>query len=413
MFNIKQKIAHELLTFHSLENKTKRFLISAIGYTVADILLFTFGYALIFQRTGSVTAAAVFNLAFYLTLLIGFYINGKLLSGFPAKPLFILGGLLQGSVITSMFFLPPSEFWQIGIFGLIYGLPLGIYWGNRNRLYLYFTNNNNRHYFEGLRRLIGDPLTAISPLVAGWFIVFYTHSVIDANKLPAYQLVGVFGLALLAFSMIGLIKIPFPRFTVTTLKVPRLTKHWQIFRWFVIISSFQFALVLALPEVLTLKYLGNEGILGTLKMLFVIFSALIVYILGRRTQAKSRLSILKLSAWPLIIAAGLVLIKTSPITITIYLLTMAISDSIFWFVYFPIMSRAIEKETENNKQVEYAYILDHEIWINIGRIVATLGYFFLVYALGDEQGMMLAIFIGGIMQIIGFLVAKKMLILAA
>ena len=409
MSNFKQKIAHEINVFNQLENSTKSFLFSLVGYGVSDILLFTFGYALIFLKTNSVIAVGVFNLAFYLTIIAGFYLNGMLLTKISAKRLFIGGGLAQGLVMSSLFFIPISKLWQVAIFGLIYGVPLGIYWGNRNRLYLYFTNDHNRHYFEGLRRLISDPLTAVGPLLAGWSIVFFQNLNQNSGKTIGYQLIAIISLSILTVSMFALKKLRFPKLQVNTYKLNKISHDWRLFRYFVIISSFQFALVLSLPEILTLKYLGNEGVLGTLKMSCIILASLMLYVLGKRAQAKARLGILKLSALPLIMAAGLVFLKTNPITIIIYLLTMAVSDSVFWFVYFPILSKAVEKETVNNAELEYAYIFDHEIWINLGRTIATLSYFFVVYVWGDHRGIMSAIVAGAIMQLVGLSLAKGFL----
>lgn len=409
MSNLKQKIAHEINVFNQLETNTKSFLLSLIGYGISDVLLFTFGYALIFLKTNSVIATGVFNLSFYLTMILGFYLNGLLLAKIPVKQLFIGGGLTQGLIMTSLFFIPISKLWQVATFGLFYGIPLGIYWGNRNRLYLYFTNDHNRHYFEGLRRLISDPLTAIGPLIAGWSIVFFQNLNQNSGKTISYQLIAVISLSILTIGMFALAKLSFPQFTVSTYNLKKISQNWRLFRYFVIISSFQFAFVLSLPEVLTLKYLGNEGVLGTMKMSCVILASFMLYVLGKRTQANSRLGILKLSALPLVAAAGLVFLKTNPFTVTIYLLTMAISDSVFWFVYFPILSQAVEKETANNKQLEYAYIFDHEIWINLGRVIATLGYFFVVYIWGDHLGIMLAIVAGAIMQLVGLGLAKRFL----
>lgn len=112
MSNLKQKIAHEISIFHQLENNTKSFLLSLVGYGVSDILLFTFGYALIFQKTGSVIAAGVFNISFYLTMIVGFYLNGQLLTKIPVKHLFVTSGLTQGLIMTSLFFIPISKLWQ-------------------------------------------------------------------------------------------------------------------------------------------------------------------------------------------------------------------------------------------------------------------------------------------------------------
>ena len=395
--------------FDRLNLDTKRFLYSTVGYAVSDILLFTFGYALIYLQTNSVIGAAVFNLAFYVTLLIAFFLNGKLLEIYSAKFLFITGGILQGLVMICLYFLPPSDLWQVAIFGLIYGLPLGLYWGNRNRLYLYFTTDHNRHFFEGTRKLLTDPLMAVAPMIAGWSIVWLQNWTVVPTKIVAYQLVGVVGLVILFLSMIPLYQAKFPKLKVKIYRLPRITKHWQLFRWFVLISSVQFALVLSLPEILTLKYLGNEGVLGTLKMVFVVLSAAMLYLLGKKTNSRSRLNILKLSAWPLILAAGLVFAFTSHAAITFYLIVMAISDSVFWFVYFPILSHAVEQESNGNHELEYAYILDHEIWINIGRAIATFGYFFVVHVWGDQQGVLSAILAGALMQLIGLNLAKKIL----
>ncbi|PIY80627.1 MAG: hypothetical protein COY80_01960 [Candidatus Pacebacteria bacterium CG_4_10_14_0_8_um_filter_42_14] len=374
---------------------------------IFDALLYTYAYAFMFSKTESFIAVAIYNIAFYITMVGGFYVNGLLLRVFSSKQLHIWSSILQALAILAIFFFPTINLLTIGVAGLLSGFFSGIYWAMRNTVYLFFTTDENRHYFEGLRVLLGTSSNTLLVAAAGWFIA--TSEVFSfMSKTLAYQFVGVFGVLIMVVGTLQLLRVSFPKISVKKLRPTKITPQWKLFRIFILVSAVQFTLTMTVPETIILYFLGNEGVLGTLQAIFIIFSTTIIYFLGRKSSKHHRVHILLASAVPLALISGLVLFFHNPILIILYLLIMNISDRLFWFVYFPIFSRAVEYETTNSDE-EYAYILDHEILIDFSRVVTTLLYILLIQYFGDVNGMFIALAGGALMQVLTVAVARPLL----
>ncbi len=404
---LRLRLKREWTIFQSLPRDTRRFFGAALTYNLFDALVFTYTYAYLFSQTDSFIAVATYNTAFYITLLLGFFVTGTLLTIASSKTLFIVSSILQALSLFSVFFIPEVTMVLIVVAGSVCGLFQGIYWSVRNSVYMSFTNDDNRHYFEGLKSMLSSGSDMVLLALAGWFIA--TSDLFGIlTKIQAYRLVGLLGVAILTVGTLFLSKATFPVLHITVLRIKKVSQHWGLFRIFIVVSAVQFALATSVPETLTLYFLGDEGMLGSLQAVFVILSALMIYILGRKTNKTHRFKLLLASALPLMLLSLSLLISQYSVLIVGYLLSMSLSNQLFWFTYFPVFSRAVEYEqTDESKQ--YPYILDHEIWINVSRIISTLVYVALVTHLGDVKGMFIALFLGALMQLTTALVARPLL----
>ncbi|MBP7875675.1 hypothetical protein KA012_01635 [Candidatus Woesebacteria bacterium] len=401
------RLKREWSIFFELSLDTRRFFLSTLGYMIFDALLFTYAYAFMFSKTDSFIAVAIYNIAFYVSMIGGFYVNGRLLRYFSSKQLYIWSSFLQSLAILAVFFFPVINLTTISFAGLLSGFVAGIYWALRNTVYLSFTTDENRHYFEGLRVLLGSSSNTILVAAAGWFIA--SSEVFSfMSKTLAYQLVGVFGVLIMVAGTIQLLRVSFPEIAVKKLRPTTISPQWKLFRIFILVSAVQFTLSMTVPQTIVLYFLGNEAILGALQAIFIIFSTIALYFLGRKASRHHRVHILIASAVPLAIISGVVLFFHSPILIILYLLIMSLGDRLFWFVYFPILSRAVEYETQESDE-GYAYVFDHEIWINFSRVVTTLLYIWIIQYFGDVQGMFIALAGGAIMQVLTVVVARPLL----
>jgi YQGE family putative transporter len=409
MNRIKKRIAIEWNHFQQLPANTQRFFAAAIGYNFFDSIVFTFAYAYMFSQTDSFIAVAIFNIAFFITLLLGFFANIPLLKRYNPKHLFIVSSLLQGLSLFSVFYYSQTTLESIAFAGFLCGFFQGVYWSVRNSAYIYFTNDDNRHYFEGIKSMLQNGHDLVMLSVAGWFIATSElFSVID--KITAYRIVGLTGLLVLVVGTFFLRGVTFPTITITHLKLHAPSKQWNLFRVLVIVSAVQFALAMSVPETITLHFLGHEGVLGTLQSIFVVISAFAMYVIGRKSNKGHRFRLLLSSAIPLLTFSLLLMMTQTPLVVIGFLLSLSVSNQLFWFTYFPIFSRAVEYE-EANESKQYAYILDHEIWINVSRVAAIIMYVVLVEKLDGLQGMFVALAIGAITQVATALIARPLLAL--
>ena len=88
---------------------------------------------------------------------------------------------------------------------------------------------------------------------------------------------------------------------------------------------------------------------------------------------------------------------------------MILSANIFWFVYIPVLSKATEMQGEGRIEDNYAYIFDHEFFVNLGRVSFMLFILFVFHYWDDMTGLRIVISIGAIMRVLGLIAAKKLI----
>ncbi len=317
-------LVRQLVAFHQLSHSAQRLLTSSLSYTIADLLSFTFAHAYLFTQTDSFYSVIFFNLGFYITLPIMFFANALLLKRFSVKTLFGVGLVGQGLVMSSLVFIPSLSLPIIFLFGLFFGIPMSLYWANRNFLQVSEVPDNQRNYFSGIDSSFSEIMSVFVPFVAGWFIALSAQFG-WLPKTAAYQVIMLLGALFFTLSALTLRKTHVTTPIIHSVSLRRVSKDWQIMRWFIFFAGIQLAINSILPEMFILRYVGDEGALGTLKAFFSIVVAIGLYWIGKRAKASDRYRILFLSVTPLILGATMLLINFSAVTVTIFLLLQAVA----------------------------------------------------------------------------------------
>lgn len=403
---LRKTLSKELDTFRALSIHARKLTLSILFYQISDIGIYTFAYAFLFEQTHDFTAVAIFNLGFYITLPFAYMLTAYLLKHFTLKQISVAGLAGQGLTLCSLFLIPHLTFPIIFLIGLIVGIPMGLYWACRLFLFTSEVPNTQRDYVSGITNSTNSVVRVVIPVIFGWFIA--TSPTIGFSKLSAYQLIALIGTISYILSGIALHSKPTIHPKITKLFLHKPSRKWNWFRLFVLFGSVQFTISLAIPESLTLGYLGNEAVLGTLIAAFNILSGLSLYVFGRLTNNSNRTRVLVMSLVPLLIGSILMLTSFSRPVILLYLLASSIFDTFFWFVYFPLLSDQVETDSENDIEGSYPYIVDHEIFINTGRVITSLVYLFIVAKLRVDSAISLAVFLGAISQIVILFASHKL-----
>jgi len=219
-----------------------------------------------------------------------------------------------------------------------------------------------------------------------------------------------FGVVVLFIGTIFLSLIKkFPKPKVARLWPRKISHNWKLFRIFVLLSTAQMAVGATVMEVMTLLFIGDESVLGVLKSSLAIVMGVLTYVVGRKMKPKDRFALLSWGVLPLLLAAVLLSINFSQLTLMAYIVAMILFGNLFWFVYIPIMSQATWMQKDGKLEDNYAYILDHEFFINLGRISSML---FILFAFNqwDKNTSLTAVVVGGaVLQALGLLAARKLL----
>ena len=137
-------------------------------------------------------------------------------------------------------------------------------------------------------------------------------------------------------------------------------------------------------SLIILSKLGNEGILGTLSALTSLIAAISLYIFGRKSKKSHQIPVY---VYSLIIGLFISLLYGlffNKLLIVTYVLFIGSIGSFIWLAANPISMDALDRELKEGKDERYSYILDAEIFLNIGRSIAVLISLLLFYWLGTD-----------------------------
>lgn len=399
----------QLHRFNQLSITTKNLLKSNLLYAVADLLVFTFAHAYLFTQTDSFYSVLIFNLGYYISLPLAFFLNALLLKHTSVKTLFSIGLIGQGLVMCALVFLPSLSLPIIFLFSFVFGIPMGFYWANRNFLIVADIPDKQRNYFAGIDGAFGETMSVLIPFIAGWFIALTAHLGV-LPKTGAYQVIMVLGTVFFILSALTLRKSQITTPIIHTVSLRRVSKDWRVMRIFILFAGIQMVISSALPTALILYYLGNEGVLGTVQAFLSLVVALGLYWVGKRTGPSDRYRILYLSVVPLLLSAMLLLMQFSTLTVSVFLLLQAIANGFLWFVYFPVLSQVIERQDHGSVAHNYRYVLDHEVMVNISRIITTLVIIGLFAQFPPDRALTISVALVAISQIGMLVAAKKLLV---
>ena len=160
------------------------------------------------------------------------------------------------------------------------------------------------------------------------------------------------------------------------------------------------------PAMLIMLLLGKEGALGTAQSIGAVLAAIIMYVLGRVTKPSDRIKIF---------AAGLILFTAgaafnsalfNQTGVVLFILLLLIAKHLMDLAYFTIQFRVIDIVSKIEKRSEFAYILNHEAGLYVGRFLGAATFLILAYKVSTEIALRYAILIIAILQLGSILVAK-------
>lgn len=404
---LKNLIASEIIHFNNLTQKARSLTWSILLYQLADISVWIFMLAFMVQKSNIVEAPAIFALGFYITLYFSFLLSAKLLIKFTLRDVSIAGLIGLGLMPIILFYLPELNAKSIFIFGLFYGFPLGLYWSARSFLFTSEIKNDQRDYVSGLTGSIGSIIGMTTPIIIGWLIAL--SPTWGWEKVSSYRLLALctVSLFILAGFIIKKHDTKNPKITNLWLKNP--TKQWKMFRAFTFLGSIQFTLAVALPGALIITYIGDEGVLGTIIGVISFIAGLSIYVLGRlKNAANNRTKILILGLVPLLISSAILMLHFNYLSIIVYLVCMVIFDRLYWFVFFPIFYNQVERSSEEGIEHSYKYLLDHEIFINLGRALTSVLYLFLIYKFNSKTAISVVVMLAALSQLGLLSLAKRL-----
>lgn len=354
----------ELSHYRALREDSRRLLISYYLYLSAYPLFGIFTNAYLWQTGENLLSLVIFNLLYCLGLPLGFYLNGILLQHFHALRMYGVGVVLQGLSGILVVFFPASTPITLALYGAIYGVGGGLYWGNKSYLTQKITRGTNRLYYLTLESS-GDMLINIfMPAVAGGIISLGTHFNLY-NLEIGYRLAMGLGLILTLISGLIVQGSSLQDIDHEHMFIKKKSSRWNSVRLYNYFFNLIVGVEFIIPSVLVLALVGNEGTLGLVSSITAGLSALTLYILGRKGNLAHIWRIVALGFFIYLTSGILLATGLSLITVLIYEAASTIGWALRWSPGYTITMEIMDREDDHH---QYAYICDNEVFFNLGRI---------------------------------------------
>lgn len=400
------KLKSEIGHFKSQTQNFRTLFLTNLVYAFVLPVIDIFVAAYIMRNSNDPVKVIIYQLTIYTGIPLTFLVNGFLLKHFKVKKLYSAGMLLSGISMAIMMSLKTLNLLGIGFAGLTMGLSFGFYWANRDYLSLANTDDSNRNYYYGLETFAYTVVAVIVPILIGWFIE--THGG-GADVQGAYQIItGVVFIITILASIVCLQgnfadpeHKPFVFFKFDPL--------WQRFLFLASLKGLVQGFLVTAPAMLVMMLLGKEGALGTAQSVGAVVAAAAMYIIGRYSKPEHRLQIF---------ATGLVLFACAALSngilfnqfgVVLFMLFLLVAKPLMDLAYFPIQYNVINVLVEKEKRTEYAYILNHEAGLYVGRLLGAGTFLVLAYLVSTEIALRYAILIVAVLQLSSIWVARSII----
>tara|TARA_R110002126_G_scaffold290095_2_gene446370 strand:+ start:690 stop:1931 length:1242 start_codon:yes stop_codon:yes gene_type:complete len=379
-------------------------LVYAFVMPVIDIFVASY----IMRNSNDPSKVMLYQLAIYTGIPITFYINGYLLNRINIKRLFSLGMLLSGVSMIFMMSLKEISYSGLVSAGLIMGMSFGLYWSNRDYLVLATTSDRTRNFYYGLDTFFYTTTAVLVPIVIGWYLMTGNGSTNEGVN-SGYKVVTV---AVFIFTIIASIIFHFG-----TYEKPKNEKFlyfkfhklWNKMLQMALLKGLAQGFIVTAPAILMMKFFASEGALGTAQSIGAIIAAIIMLILGKLSKPKHRLIIFSIGLICFFLASLFNALLFSSIGVIIFIFLLLIARPILDIAYFPIQLKVIDLLSELENRNEFAYILNHEFGLYVGRLIGA-GTFLGIAFFGDADiALRYALLIIGTLQLLAIVIAKQLL----
>lgn len=400
------KLKKELLHFKSQSHNFKTLTLTNLIYSMVLPVIDIFVAAYVMRSSNDPTKVVVYQLTIYTGIPLTFLINGWLLNRFPIKVLYSFGMVLSGISMMIMMSLKTLDITGIGIAGIVMGMSFGFYWANRDFLALATTDDSNRNYYYGLETFFYTIIAVVIPVLIGWFIELYGNT---GDAKLAYKIVTglvfliTIGASVMCFT--GKFQNPVHKKFIYF----KFDPYWYKLLFLAVLKGLVQGFLVTAPAMLIMLLLGKEGALGTAQSLGAVFAAVLMYIIGRNTGPQHRVYVFGAGLVLFTIAALINGILFNETGVILFMLFLLLAKPLLDLAYFPIQFSVIDLLSKKEKRSEFAYILNHEAGLYIGRLTGAGTFLILAYCFSNEIALRYAIMIVAIIQLSSYWVAKSII----
>ena len=402
-----KKLQAEVVHFRQQPLNFKVLVLTNLIYAFVLPVIDIFVAAYVMRNSNDPVKVVVYQLTIYTGIPLTFLLNGYLLNRINIKTLYSLGMMLSAVSMTVMMSLKTLDLGGIAVAGIIMGMSFGFYWANRDYLALAITNDGNRNYYYGLETFFYTIIAVVVPIGIGWFIESVGHTGGEANA--AYRIVTLAVFVITVVASVMCFRGTFSNPVRQRFIYFKFHAQWYRLLLLAALKGLAQGFLVTAPAMLIMRLVGQEGALGTVQSAGAVVAAIIMYILGRRTQPSHRLLIFTVGLICFALAALINGALYNATGVLLFMLFLLIAKPLLDLAYFPIQFSVIDilKRIENRQ--EFAYILNHEAGLYAGRLFGAFTFIALAIYVSEEAALRYAIILIALLQLCSIFVAKRLL----
>lgn len=401
-----KKLGSEFAHFTKQSHNFKTLVLTNFVYAFVLPVIDIFVAAYIMRNSNDPAKVVIYQLTIYTGIPLTFFVNGFLLKRFNVKYLYSAGMLLSGVSMAIMMTLKELNFFGIGFAGLLMGFSFGFYWANRDFLSLANTDNDNRNYYYGLETFLYTIIAVVVPIGIGWFLELQGGS---ESVQRGYQIITGVVFAIAIGASFVCFRGTFAQPEAKPFLYLKFHPLWRRFLGLAALKGLVQGFLVTAPAMLVMLLLGKEGALGTAQSVGAIVAAIAMYFIGRYSRPEHRVHILAAGLICFAIAAFANALLFNAAGVMIFLLFLLLARPLLDLAYFPIQYHVINAVGAVEQRSEYAYILNHEAGLWVGRFLGAGTFLALAYGVSTDIALRYAILIVALIQILSIWIAKDVI----
>lgn len=398
-----KKLRSEVAHFNSQPHNFRILVMTNIVYAFVLPVIDIFVAAYVMRSSNDPTKVVIYQLTIYTGIPLTFLLNGFLLKHFNIRKLYSAGMLLSGVSMMIMMSLKTLSLTGIGVAGITMGMSFGFYWANRDYLALAITNDGNRNYYYGLETFFYTIIAVVIPVAIGWFIESKGGEIAIRG---AYVVITGIVFIITIFASIVCFRGTFSNPIQKQFVFFKFHPLWYKLLFLALLKGLAQGFLVTAPAMLIMLLLGKEGALGTAQSIGAIIAAILMYIIGRVSGPAHRLRIFAGGLILFTVAALFNGILYNEIGVVLFMLFLLLAKPLMDLAYFPIQFSVIDILSKKENRGEFAYILNHEAGLYVGRFLGAATFLLLAYGFSVEIALRYAIIIIAVLQLSSIFVAK-------
>ena len=402
------RLRKEFEVFRRCSHSMQILMVSNMMYALVLPVIEIFVAAYVMRNSRAVAKVVTYQLSIYAATPLAFYINGKLLGRIGAKHLYAAGMLLSG--VAMMLMMQLSILTPIGVAtsGFTMGLATGLFWANRGFLALTATEDSNRNYYYGVENFVATLAAVAVPASIGWFISGTTlYGWLGGIPNRAYHIVAmvVFGLTVLAAGILERGTFRNPKHT--RFVYFRFHRLWWRMLELALLKGLAQGYIVTAPAMLIMLLVGQEGTLGATQAIGGVFTACLMYTVGRIAAPKHRIFVFSAALLLFFLGAITNTLLFNAVGVLIFIACLLLAKPLLDLAYYPIQLQVIDVVSRLEGRNEYTYIFNHEFGLFTGRCLGCGLFLGIAYGWSGDAALKYALPVIALLQLLSIRVAGQ------